>query len=71
MQCPHRLTGLTDAGCWYCSQTDDELVFSTDWDCEVHPCCIVRARSEDPTDLEALIFSREFGLDSAVLDEAQ
>jgi hypothetical protein len=60
--CPHVFGPLTDQGCWYCSQSDGELVFSTEWDCQVHLCCIRKAQAEDPTDLEARIFAREFEL---------
>ena len=49
--------------CWYCySPPGDDLVFSWEFDTAVHLSCIRDRVTSDPTDREAHILAREFGL---------
>jgi len=59
-----------NGGCWYCHNNNEEsekkglsrLIISKEWDCFVHPKCIMDRLKEDPEDSEAEIFSLELGL---------
>lgn len=52
--------------CWYCHcPPGDDLVFSWEFDTFVHLGCIRDRLSSDPTDREAAILGREFGLPGA------
>lgn len=51
-------TSPQDGGCWYCWKLG-VLMFSVEWDTNVHAACIQKALEEDPNDPEAGIFKRE------------
>lgn len=48
-----------DGGCWYCFTTDDDLVFCSEFDCNVHLECARTAVKKDPEDREASIIFAE------------
>lgn len=61
-------------GCWYCETFDEHLVFSMEFDTNVHVDCIRKRLREAPDDLEAMFFAEEFELFTAhdpdrVIDE--
>jgi hypothetical protein len=50
----------TSGGCWYCETDEGEMPFSMEFDCWLHIGCLRKHLQEDPHDLEALIFAKEF-----------
>lgn len=47
------LGATTKNSCWFCDETDDDLVLDTEFDTYVHIDCIRTRLKEDPTDHEA------------------
>lgn len=49
-----------DDGCWYCHRVDGErMIFSVEFDTNLHPYCLKRAIELDPHDREAQIILKE------------
>tara|TARA_Y100000310_G_scaffold343618_1_gene452123 strand:+ start:428 stop:640 length:213 start_codon:yes stop_codon:yes gene_type:complete len=51
---------MVDGGCWYCERDFGRMVFSWEWDCNVHLECIRKRLDDDPRDEEAQLFDEEF-----------
>ncbi|ELC54767.1 hypothetical protein [Escherichia coli] len=49
-----------DHGCWYCNSLDHNLVFSGEFDTNLHLDCLKNRLQTDSDDMEAKIMEREF-----------
>jgi hypothetical protein len=47
-------------GCWYCNTLDNSVVFSGEFDTNLHLGCLKMRLQLHPDDVEAKIFEREF-----------